>query len=423
MLTLCGIGAVSGCVIPISNSADDRRSGEAESTDEAAESDEPEPMWENVVGGDYAINAPAVTDGPVVFQSDTRVYALSQRTGEVVWIVDIDSAPNYFSPAFDAGRVFAAGDGSFREGRTGTLTAIDAESGEQVWRLHNDIGDTPTAANGTVYFGDDPRNAPGTIRAVDQQDGDERWSFEITDGRHSSVPYGPAEADGTVYIGANLQNADDGRYGGLYALDAEDGTREWRRTIDDTIETSSVVDDGTVYLGASDGGSIHAFDAATGEGEWSYTKPTGDSNYWVTPAVADGTLFAGNVGGVIAIDAASGDLEWDLRHNRVSGNGVVAAGGTVYSAGQSLFALSPSDGSVEWALERLNLSSTAFSPQRSWTGSCTLGAVSRRTRRIPTSTSSSRCQPTTDSCDPRSQLVAAERSGCTTDGSSAQSSC
>lgn len=362
LLTLCSAGAVSCWGIPISNAADDRRTGGAESTDEAAESDEPEPVWENVVGGEYAINAPAVTDGPVAFQSDTRVYALSRRTGEVVWTVDIDSAPNYFSPVFDAGRVFAAGDGSSREGRTGTLTAIDAESGAQVWRLHNDIGDTPTAANGAVYFGDDPRNAPGTIRAVDQRDGDERWSFEITDGRHSSVPHGPATADGTVYIGANLQNADDGRYGGLYAVDAEDGTREWRRTIDDTIETSPVVDDGTVYFGAADGGSIHAFDAATGEEEWSYAKPTGGSNYWVTPAVADGTLFAGNVGGVVAIDAASGDLEWDLRHNRVSGNGVVAAGGTVYSAGRSLFALSPSDGSVEWAFERLDLASTAFSP-------------------------------------------------------------
>jgi len=80
----------------------------------------------------------------------------------------------------------------------------------------------------------------------------EKWSFTAGSSFYSS----PAVVDDTVYIGN-----DDGN---IYALNADDGTEEWRYTTGlNIIESSPAVVGGTVYIGSRDS-NIYALNADDG---------------------------------------------------------------------------------------------------------------------------------------------------------------
>lgn len=113
-----------------------------------------------------------------------------------------------------------------------------------------------------------------------------------------------------------------------------------------------VVRDGTAYLSFND--SIYAVQAADGSEDWRYT-PGGDmaTSFFAPVAIDDqGVLYAGSYdGGVFAIDSQDGSLVWqqDLSSGRIIG-GPALAGDLllVPSSDGNLYAVQRSGGQLVW---------------------------------------------------------------------------
>lgn len=146
--------------------------------------------------------------------------------------------------------------------------------------------------DGVVYFG----AMNGSIRAVDLETGEIRWTAALSD-----VPFRgiPAVADGTLYLMDGLQV--------LYAVDTADGslrwnfdteTGEWKGASYQSLVPSPVVSNGMVYLGNWNG-VVYAIDAETGTEVWR-SKPS--SAFAGAPAVADGRVLVVDRSGNVTAD-------------------------------------------------------------------------------------------------------------------------
>jgi WD-40 repeat-containing protein len=99
--------------------------------------------------------------------------------------------------------------------------------------------------------------------------------------------------DGTVYVGSWDET--------LYAVDAATGEREWVFTRPSRrVFSSPTVTDGTVYIGTevSDDrnlpGTLYAVDAATGSQQWAFTQPSDSVSS--SPTVVDDPESGDSVG-------------------------------------------------------------------------------------------------------------------------------
>lgn len=257
--------------------------------------------------------SPAVA-GDIVYVTDhaSTLYAVDAASGTVRWTVEtgpdlpfpwgFESGDVWASsPVLDAGMLyFGAGDGGLR--------AVDAQTGEVRWSFQagGRIRSTPAVAGGRVFFGD----ADGRVHALDAATGDEVWAFDTHGHTLDSGSFGfdrrtiqssPVVADGRVFVGA--------RDGFLYALDAASGARVW--TFDHEISwvnSSAAIAEGVLYVGTSDGQFVQAVDAGTGEERW--RVPT-RGVVWTSPVVADGMLYvAEGAGRIRGLDPASGEEQW-----------------------------------------------------------------------------------------------------------------
>ncbi|NOZ19648.1 MAG: PQQ-binding-like beta-propeller repeat protein [Planctomycetes bacterium] len=146
------------------------------------------------------------------------------------------------------------------------------EPGKELNRVDFDYAFQPVVAGGLVYFGS---SADNTVRALNAETGELVWRF-ITDG---PVRFAPAIAHGKAYI-----TSDDGC---LYCLDAKTGKRVWRfrcapnrdRIIGNDrliarypCRTGALVVDKVVYVTAgmwpTEGVYVYALDADTGKEIW-----------------------------------------------------------------------------------------------------------------------------------------------------------
>jgi outer membrane protein assembly factor BamB len=139
------------------------------------------------------------------------------------------------------------------------VTAFDAASGERVWPAvavqgSSTAGSAPVAGGGSVYVG----SADRRVRALDAQDGAERWATLVLS------LFSPATSlalDGQDVFAADIS-------GGLYRIDASDGARRWSYHVNEVVFRSSpVVSGSTVLLGLEDG-SLVAVDVASGHLVW-----------------------------------------------------------------------------------------------------------------------------------------------------------
>jgi len=256
-----------------------------------------------------------------------------------------------------------------------------SESGSEIWKF-DDAGvgfeSSPTVVDGTVYIGNDD----GNVYAVDAEDGTKEWEYPTTDPVSSS----PSVAGGVVYVGSDggdvyALDASGGSFisgpvvwrsdtgssptvaGGnvyvesdeLYALDASDGTVEWRSEVGG--EASPVVVDETVYTSTDEG--VYALDASDGEVVWKFeTEMT--SLPFPSPTVANGTVYIGDHGGTseregnfYAIDASDGTEEWSIETAGSVGATATVADGTVYVGDDvgDVYALDAQTGEEKWKYE------------------------------------------------------------------------
>ena len=204
----------------------------------------------------------------------------------------------------------------------GHLYALDLATGERRWAFDagSAVASSPAVGDGLVYAA----GRDGSVFAIDATTGARRWHFAT--GSDLPLPWGhesgdhyissPAYIDGTVIVGAGD--------GGVYALDAATGRRKWRASTEGRVRSSPAVANGRVYVGSNDG-RIYCFDFASGARRWTYdtegatlkSESFGFDRRSIqsSPAVADGVVYVGARDGFLyAIGADDGKLRWRYDH-------------------------------------------------------------------------------------------------------------
>jgi outer membrane protein assembly factor BamB len=124
----------------------------------------------------------------------------------------------------------------------------------------------------------------------------------------------PLVADGQLVVGSRDYL--------LYGFNLADGSLAWKFSYwFSWIESTPVLRDGLVYVGASDYSRVTALDPATGRAKWA--TPVHGMN-WGTPLVTADRVFTGTAsqnipgtaiaheGGILALDRSTGAVLWRL---------------------------------------------------------------------------------------------------------------
>lgn len=329
------------------------------------------PDWSVDAGGDAFFASPVIADGTVFLNLDEgELAAFNLADGQRRWTFPASEGMRG-TPAVADGVVYTGG------GVDGGIHALDADTGELIWRLdtpgRRTIYTSPVVAGGVVYVttGFTP-DTSDTVYALDAATGAEIWSVDVG----AEVFAGPAVAGGVVAVAS----ADERR---LYGLDAATGDQLWSLHpdgLDEFIGGPSIAD-GTVYIitsvpsgGLAPGfqGSLLAVDAGTGTLRWE-TPAHGDGQGTV-PAVYGDLVIAGShgLGTVGAYDRHTGEPVWHYGLEvsggvsasvLVSGDGYVVAGAQI---DERVFVLDATDGTLVWEqpVSDAVLSSAAYAEGR-----------------------------------------------------------
>jgi outer membrane protein assembly factor BamB len=261
-----------------------------------------------------------------------NTYAIDAGSGQEVW--RFTSGPtdhNWVSPEVFDDTVFVMSD---------QLHALDAKTGLERWRFMADTtpnGATPTVAQGTVYV-----HGSGMLQALDAVTGEEKWRFSSVDVITST---GSSAANAMVFVGDYAGN--------LYAVDATTGLERWRFPATQAIWGSPSVVDGIVYF-TSDDGNLYALDAEVGTEVWRYS--TG-YYIWRFITVSDGRVFfVSDDYGLYAVDARDGRLQWRFNLDEeqwrtseseaIGCSPVVVDGVVVIVTGRTILAIDAESGSL-----------------------------------------------------------------------------
>jgi len=243
------------------------------------------------------------------------------------------------------GRVFAAD-------RAGEVTALDAASGEEVWKVETDLAVSagPGVGEGVVVLG----TSDAEVVALDESNGEQIWRARVS----SEVLSVPNMAEGIVIV----QTID----GKVASLDIQTGERLWvyQRSVPVlTLRgTSSPVIDGLQVISGFASGRLVALDLISGKPLWeaSITTPSGRSELERMvdldgdPVVRDGIVYAATFqGDLAAVTADTGVVLWRRDVSSFSGMSVDWRYIYLTDAQDSVWAFDPSNGSAVWRQKKL----------------------------------------------------------------------
>jgi outer membrane protein assembly factor BamB len=209
-----------------------------------------------------------------------------------------------FQPVLASGRLYY-------QKNNGELYSVSAESGRVRWRRH--LGglsaSTPAVAGGKVYAvvnkggeGGIEGSGPARVVALDARTGRIRWAKRLASASESS----PLATAGRIYVGS--------QDGTVYSLLAKSGRIVWRHRARGAVKAAPAFSQDRIFIAAY-GGSVTALRARSGRVVWR-SGTSGRSfgragNFYGTPAVKFGRVYAGNTDGhVYSFAASSGKLAW-----------------------------------------------------------------------------------------------------------------
>jgi len=261
----------------------------------------------------------------------TTLYALDQRTGQLVWSQPIAGSYMISGAAYDAGQVFVVN-------HDGLVRAFAAATGAQAWQVQlsqSSFTSPPVAANGVVYIGG--AGSGGTVYAIDELTGGLLGTQPVMNGDDSS----PALSGTGVFVSYACNQA--------YAFAPTTLAPVWHHSssCEGGGGKTTVYANGRVYTRDFNGNLV--LDAGTGAelGSWTAAGTTGRA-----PAVDGSSLFAltwPTSGGTTALGAqslADGSTRWSF-----TGDGQLVTAPIVLSAPSGEFVVEGSSSGMLYALD------------------------------------------------------------------------
>lgn len=307
--------------------------------------------WQFDTGADRRLE-PVAGDGSVFVSSSQEVIAVDTASGETQWKKQLPGS-NVPRPV-DGVLYVPTGNG---------VVAFDVEGDEpsELWR-YNSEGDHPfrqptVTADSVISMRWSNFSTGGTVVCLDRTDGTARWTKDIGDTTGRLLG---ADTNG-VYVGGHR----------VYALNASDGSIQWRFEHENPQSWGAVVDPDRlfVYTGSNmSGGTIHALNRADGEELWAdslenppaipladndhvyvggvglraYEKQDGTKTWssneltHAFPALGDSLLYAvGREGNLHAFGTESGKRQWTADTEALFAGTPAVGSGTVYAATDS----------------------------------------------------------------------------------------
>jgi alcohol dehydrogenase (cytochrome c) len=304
--TACGGDAGSGSAEWMRPNADHENTRVASSDIDSGNVDELNLTWTQPLTGSGPFGAfastPLISEDGVAYVQDlaSNVMAYDLETGEQLWKVE------YKAPTIGPNGL-AHEDGVLFGVTNGEVFALDADSGDEVWKKDvldyefgvaegQNLGFTiqPAVRDGVLHLSEAAKAGGGRALAFDAGTGEQLWSFDTTDEPQTDdTPSGGAwntplvDEDGNVYY--SVAN-------GYYSPNAPKSTQNER------LYTNSLV----------------KLDGETGELLWFYQALPNDFWDWdlhLSPVLADNdgeqlVVTGGKLGYVIAVDPETGEEVW-----------------------------------------------------------------------------------------------------------------
>ncbi|MCY4626042.1 MAG: PQQ-binding-like beta-propeller repeat protein [Acidobacteria bacterium] len=299
--------------------------------------------WRVDVGTGYA--TPILVDGNLWlfarWGEEEVLYSIDPESGEVRWRsgyaapFEMISATQRHGPGPKSTPAYADGR-LFVHGMTGSVTAFDAASGEQLWHVPGSpvIPLYHTSASPLVHEGlvivhvgghDD-----GALTAFDAETGDVRWSWD-----GDGPAYGSAmlfEFDGVEQVVTFSQEH-------FVGVSFADGSLLWSRpfTTASTTTSQTPVLYGDLVIQNGRGNGVTAFRVGRGENGWTTDDVWSTNEYslhMANPVVRDGVMFGlshRNRGQYFALDLESGESLWESSPRQAENAALVRAGNVVIS--------------------------------------------------------------------------------------------
>lgn len=176
----------------------------------------------------YAIDATTGQERWRFPTGDTQaLYAIDTATGQLHWRNTVNTSP-WGVPAVSKDVVI------IDPGYNGPLIALNATSGQEIWRYNGSTGQGPVVVENVLY---------STNFALDLETGRELWRNDSI----TPVQAAPAIVGHTAYLMTDL--------GTLYAVDAESGAERWHTVVGHQIAyaLSPIITGNMIYIAASDG--------------------------------------------------------------------------------------------------------------------------------------------------------------------------
>lgn len=287
--------------------------------------------------------SPAVWDGTMFISTQTGVVALDATNGEELWSYERPNEGEVISDSAVRGSPVVYEGKVFFNTRYGTTVAVDAETGEEVWatqiteeELNEGFSTNPIFAKDRLIVGRtgaDSGGAPGRINALDIENGEILWTFNV-------VPTSPDDPAFDTWT--NPPSWENGIGGGSAwnagAYDPQTDTvvfgtgqpTPWDRVDPRRRDPEGQEPTKDLYTA-----SFVALDVETGELKWYHqVVPADEWDYdqHTVPIFADldidgetkrAAVLATTTGFVLAIDAESGDV---LSANQVAEESTVHLG-------------------------------------------------------------------------------------------------
>lgn len=247
---------------------------------------------------------------------------INLQTGKTIWHIKVA----YPIPVVMGGIVTFGGQDSTRPAASSFIAAVNAASGQQLWRRHYPIVSGLQGANGIVYASLCDQPVACSIAALKASDGARLWSYD--------TPSGTAWIQvqhGVVYGIVNTQ---------FFALNATTGTPIWQQTLPDPGQqafTAPQVINAELYFASckiratstTSLCTLYAVDATNGGEQWQRSV---NGLIVASLTAADGMVYAGSSEGILyALNARTGSLLWTYHAGGLMIKALLATHGVVYA--------------------------------------------------------------------------------------------